>query len=365
MNATRHSQCITKFERSYVMENAKHHITDSPSLCREDIKDKRFVVQKQNDELSPDFLTKRRFLVDWFSSGLGSIIIHLVFLFLVLFFISTDKTGTLVGERRTDEVGIVLSNDQTSINSEILTDEQEEIKNVSNSNTIANKTEELNSVVTSLLPSNEIGVTNETGGASSLSDVESFSGQAHNSRVSGQTVGFGDIRGVGKSFVYILDRSDSMSWNGGAPMRRLINDSVNSVNCLNPQMGAKKFQIVAYNHDVIVFEEASGLINITDSSKIRAIRFLRSLVATGGTNPEKALEVGIKMRPDVIFFLTDADEELSNHSLMTIKQLREQYKVKQICVVEFGKASTPKKRSFRQLAGENNGTYTFKNIESL
>ena len=307
---------------------------------------------------------------EWFSSSLGSIVLHAIVLLLLVWAISSDRDGTFRGERRTDEVGIVLSDSKAPAEANDSSDPSgesdlytEETVPTSPDSDASNKTNDLKSVVDQLLPSNEIGTSNASADFSSSLGSE-LQGGGSGEGV-GQTVGFGDVRGSGRKFVYVLDRSDSMSWNSGEPMRRAVADAVASVNSLDPQRGANKFQIVVYNHDVEVFDRGTSLIDVNASSKARAVRYLRSLVATGGTSPEKALETGIKLRPDVVFFLTDADEELTSHTLATIRSLRTQYKVRQICVVEFGKASEPRKQTFRQLAGENNGTYVFKNIESF
>jgi len=95
------------------------------------------------------------------------------------------------------------------------------------------------------------------------------------------------------------------------------------------------------------------------------VRFLQSVVPTGGTSPEQALAVGIKMRPDVVFFLTDADEELTEQTIERIKTLRRQCKVAQICVIEFRKSTDPPKKSYRRLAGENGGAYIFKDVDQF
>lgn len=300
---------------------------------------------------------------DWFRSSVGSIVLHVLVLLLLAWVFGVKNVGTLVGERKTDEVGIVLSDSREVSGDEVA--EAESYDPVEQSSIEQTTSQELKNVTEQLLPSNEIGLSSEPTDYSSVVGNVASGSSNNGTGMEGQGVAFGDVRGNGKNFVYILDRSDSMGWKGGIPMRRSIADAIASVKSLDPKLGSKKFQLLVYNHDVEVFEQGNGLIDITEPNKTRMIRFLNSLVATGGTNPEIALEKGIKMRPDVVFFLTDADEELSSQALQSIKALRIQYKVKQICVVEFGKASAPKKRSYRQLAGENNGTYIFKNIEAF
>ena len=272
------------------------------------------------------------------------------------------------GTRETDEIGIVLS-DKQSQNTEIPTNTNNDEENRTESEKQREPITDVarqsaKSEIESFLPSNEIGLTNNAADYSDILNISSQSeqGNVKGSGANGQQVTFGGTRGSGRKFLYILDRSDSMSWRGGALMRNAVNDAVNSVRSLDPKKGANRFQIIVYNHNVEIFEQNQKLIEVTEANKTRAIRFLQSLVPAGGTNPEKALEAGVKMSPDVIFFLTDANEELTAQTLARIKSLRQQYKVKQICVVEFGNPSDPKKKTFRQLAGENGGSYVFRNV---
>lgn len=323
-----------------------------------------------NDSVSGNKELKRRQrrILDWFGSGFGSILLHLIVILILFWVISSGKDGLPVGERRTDEVGIVLSSTKNPVDPEISDVDIEQTDNSVEHGAEKDPvtdSEALKDLSERLLPSNEIGLSADSDYTSVLSDVALSNLNGNNGDAIGQSVGFCGVKGSGKKFVYVLDRSDSMSWKGGAPMRRCVNDAVASIGSLDPKQGATKFQLVVYNHDVEVFEGGSELIDVNEANKVRMKRYLQSIVATGGTNPEKALELGMRMRPDVVFFLTDADEELSVQVMESVKSLRKKYKVKQICVVEFGKASMPKKRTFRQLAGENNGTYVFKNIEAF
>ena len=278
---------------------------------------------------------RRSSWASWLGSSVGSLVLHALALFLLVFASASQRVGTVGATRRTGEVGIVLSQSNLSTRNEKTrsSDDKIETSQVEESvSELTNEQSSLQSVSEALLPNAEIGVSNDSRGYADA--LSSFSHNGNDgSGSSGQSVGFSDVRGKGKKFVYVLDRSDSMGWQGGAPMRRAIADAISSVDSLDPKLGATRFQIVAYNHDAEIFDNGTSLISTTRPNKARAIRYLKSLVAAGSTNPERALELGIKMRPDVVFFLTDADEELTSGTLARIKSLREQYKVSQICVV--------------------------------
>ncbi len=312
---------------------------------------------------------RRRFrLVEWCSSSVGSVLIHLVILFLLFLAVRGGSKSGILGTRQTDEVGIVFTESTLaeSSNSEAAKESTTDAETSASEETSSETTDEdWRQAAESLLPSNEIGVTDTVGGVSSHEALNAATSAASGDSGNGQTVGFSGSRGSGKTFVYVIDRSDSMGWKGGAPMRRAIADAVASVRSLDPKLGATKFQVVVFNHDVEVFNSGNSLIDVNPANKTKCIRFLDSLAATGGTSPEQALSVGLRMRPDVVFFLTDADEELSEQTLERIQSLRRQCKVKQICVIEFRRSTDPVKKTFKRLAGENGGTYAFKDVDLL
>ena len=318
------------------------------------------------------FLFKRHsYIYKWFGSGFGSIFIHIIALFLLFLFIRGGTRGFGTGERQTDDIGIVFSDSSDSFRQEnsssvvSVTDENSPSAELNASSTTSN---ELHEALESYLPSNEIGLTESSADSGARETINAATTSEANNRTvdgGGQSVGFSGARGVGRKFVYVVDRSDSMGWNGGTPMRRAISDAIASVQSLESKKGASKFQVLVFNHEVEVFNGGTGLIDVNLPNKTRCARFLNSLVPSGGTSPEQALAVGLKMRPDVVFFLTDADEELSDQTLERIQTLRRQCKVQQICVVEFRKSTDPVKKTYRRLAGENGGSYVVRNIDAF
>ncbi len=331
----------------------------------------RSCARKQNTIDKGEFLSKGRSrLFEWFGSGFGSVFIHFVLLlFLVL--IVRGGTGGVGTGRQTDEIGVVFSDSidlnshNSSVSNETTSDTEAQL-----SESIASDlpTNNLHEILESYLPTNEIGLAESSGGASSqvmISEATSRAGNGSSEEQLGQAVGFSGARGAGRKFTYVIDRSDSMGWNGGAPMRRAVSDAIASVQSLDSKRGAAKFQVLVFNHEVNVFDSGVGLIDVTPANKARCVRFLKSLVPTGGTSSEAALMAGIRMRPDVVFFLTDADEELTEQTLERVQTLRRQCKVRQICVIEFRKSTDPVKKTYKRLAAENGGTYVVRNIDAL
>jgi hypothetical protein len=78
----------------------------------------------------------------------------------------------------------------------------------------------------------------------------------------------------------------------------------------------------------------------------------------------EALLMALQMRPDVIFFLTDADEpKLTSADL---RRIRERNRGVSINAIEFGSGPSQGRYTFlRQLADENHGKHAYVDVTSL
>lgn len=116
------------------------------------------------------------------------------------------------------------------------------------------------------------------------------------------------IEGEGTRFLYVFDRSDSMNGFGGLPLQFAKTQLLESLQSLGP---VHQFQIIFYNDSPLPYGSASArgpqMLKGDEISKGSAQRFVKDIVAVGGTQHIDALRMGISMGPDVIFFLTDAD----------------------------------------------------------
>lgn len=117
------------------------------------------------------------------------------------------------------------------------------------------------------------------------------------------------VEGEGYKFVYVFDRSDSMSEPRGRPMTAAKAELVASLRNLDR---THQFQIIFFNHaDPVVFNptgQRGRLVFGDEANRRLAERFVASVSPSGGTNPEDALVMAVNMRPDVIFFLTDGQD---------------------------------------------------------
>ena len=107
----------------------------------------------------------------------------------------------------------------------------------------------------------------------------------------------------GTRFVYVIDRSASMRFALDLAKRELLR----SLDRLPP---TAKFQIVCYDLEPHSFslEGNRRLVQATRENKRRAAAFVQQFRSEGGTDHVRALKHALVFAPDVIYFLTDADE---------------------------------------------------------
>ncbi len=117
------------------------------------------------------------------------------------------------------------------------------------------------------------------------------------------------IEGEGTRFLYVFDRSDSMNGYGGLPLRTAKAELLKSLESLGPSY---QFQIIFYNDTPLPYggmnRGGPQLLRGDDRSKRDAQRFVNSVSAIGGTRHVEAIRMALAMGPDVVFFLTDADQ---------------------------------------------------------
>ncbi len=172
------------------------------------------------------------------------------------------------------------------------------------------------------------------------------------------------VKGTGSRFVYVFDRSASMSGYNNKPLRAAKKQLLASLNSLGKN---HQFQIIFYNDTTRVFKPDPGaaeMMPADDRTRRRAARFVESIQADRGTDHLNALHLALSLAPDVIFLLTDAEGGFTRSELLKVSQWNRSAAV--INAIEFGVGSGPgSDRSLQQLARDHGGTYVYKNILTL
>jgi hypothetical protein len=164
------------------------------------------------------------------------------------------------------------------------------------------------------------------------------------------------IEAEGATFVYVFDRSASMSEPKNRPINAAKEELLKS---LEPMERVHQFYIVFYNEAPRMFQpggEKGKLVFANDDNKEAAKKFVNAIAPEGGTNHRAALDVALKIRPDVIFLLTDGDAEddLTAHDLERIDKVNNG--ISQIHVIQF-KGDFPTGPNLQKLAKENRGEF--------
>ncbi len=172
------------------------------------------------------------------------------------------------------------------------------------------------------------------------------------------------VEGEGHKFVYVFDRSGSMDGHGGAPLIAAKSQLIASLGDLGQ---THQFQIIFYNERPRIFNPAGRegrLVFGNDQNKNLARRFVGSITASGATRHLEALKLALRMGPDVIFFLTDADEpRMTSEELAGIARMN---RGTSINAIEFGYGPRHNPDNFLvKLARQNGGKHVYIDVSRL
>jgi hypothetical protein len=170
------------------------------------------------------------------------------------------------------------------------------------------------------------------------------------------------VQGKGSKFIYVFDRSASMEGRPLAAAKKQLLDSLQSLESVH------QFHIMFFNTKIQSFDITSGGHRIafaSDRNKKLAGNFVGGVTADGGTDRMYALREALNFAPDVIFFLTDADDAMSASEMAEIARANRRVQAA-ICVIEFGKRPAPIPNNFlSRLAHESGGQYGYVDTTKL
>jgi hypothetical protein len=170
------------------------------------------------------------------------------------------------------------------------------------------------------------------------------------------------VKGKGSRFVYVFDRSSSME---GGPLSAAKRELIASLQSLQ---SVHQFQIIFYNQDPQLMPEFRGgparMVFADEPGKRLAASFVGSISAFGATDHVKALHQALQLRPDVVFFLTDADEP--QLTIEDFRRIRQWNQGTLINAIEFGVGPPKTRFNFLvKLADDNGGQHTYVDVTRL
>jgi len=165
----------------------------------------------------------------------------------------------------------------------------------------------------------------------------------------------------GRTFVMCIDRSASMGAQGLGAISAAADELARQLDSLDEK---QRVQIVAY-HAAPSLLDAHWL-PATPQNKERLLKYLRGLPAFGSTNHTAALTTALKLKPEVIFLLTDGDDPgMDPGQLRIVRELARGRT--SIHTIHFGRGSEPAANDhfMRKLAADNGGGYVYVNADKL
>ncbi|MGL6193444.1 MAG: vWA domain-containing protein [Thermoguttaceae bacterium] len=309
---------------------------------------------------------------------LGSFVFHAALLALLVLCIRfTPEIKGAPGEM-TNNVGLILkseSNNQTVFQSETEAFQADSTNSslhqiTSDLSDLLNENNVASTASAFLPPKTDIVLGPTSKSAASESAVRAAIG---NEKLAGGTVSsesqttveFWGTQGTGTRFAFVLDRSGSMNENNGWLIQTA---KAKLINALDGLKDVHQLLIVFYNEEPTVYlssgQTSASLIYATETNREAAAGFIRSIIPTGGTNHEQALIVAAKLKPDVIFLLTDGEkkDDLTPRQLQQIQNIAAGV---QINVIQLGYGAEPPGNNYlKNLSTRFNGQYQYVNIRN-
>lgn len=156
-----------------------------------------------------------------------------------------------------------------------------------------------------------------------------------------------DREGRGTKFVYVIDFSGSMN---GARLAAAKAELIDSIENLHRSM---EFYVIFFDEHYETMPEP-GMVKATQENLDRAIRWIESMSARGGTDPTGAMMKALDLNPHTIFLLSDGI--FSATICESIRKANADGQVS-ICTIAFHDRSG--EAVLRRIAEENHGDYRF------
>jgi von Willebrand factor type A domain len=326
---------------------------------------------------------------DWiphvlFLSSLLSLLAHLVLLLVFSVYLGIRYPGAVgFTTEPTREVGIVIKNQANNPNALVQGESQEGEMTESvadgattNGSTVPARATPDQPPVETMLPREEASTLIGPGvnlpiGATVMDPrqpVKSDGGQrkAATGTVGGPTgTAFMGTRDQGSKVVFVIDASGSMMSHNSMQVAK-----ASLVSSLQELDGNQQFLIIFYDDKPVVLHLRDAhqpqLYAATEIHKTLAKQKIAGIHPGTGTQHFPALEMALRLKPDVVFFLTDGQEPpISEGELKSLKKLNGQKT--RIHSIEFGvgpevsEGANP--RNFlRKLSYQNGGTYRYYDV---
>lgn len=193
-------------------------------------------------------------------------------------------------------------------------------------------------------------ISSSAGGAGSGRGAGGSGGGGGKGTGTGPAIRFLGTEAEGRSFVFIVDSSQSMR---GQRFERALAELRTTIWQLEVD---QEFFVVLFNDEPIPMlspRSTPKMVTATRSMRTRAWKWIKAQKARGHTHPIEAFNLAMSLEPDVIFFLTDG--EIPPETQDVVKQLNSGSTV--IHTIAFENEAGGE--LLRAIAAENRGRYRF------
>ena len=165
----------------------------------------------------------------------------------------------------------------------------------------------------------------------------------------GTATQFYGVPAIGKSVVFVIDRSASMGLDG-----RLDRARRELAASLHRLPATARFQVIAYHRmaETLVLDGQRHLVAATPTAIDAAIAFVERLSPEGATDHAAALRNALALEPDVIYFLTDDDDLTASQVHDITRRNRRRACIHTLCFVRPYDSA-----ALAELARQNGGTF--------
>jgi hypothetical protein len=323
------------------------------------------LTKRDMPELPPAEIPVRRQMM----AGALSFFLHLTILFTTAMFWISAPTGT--GGAPDRPVGIAVVYDASGTEAfELMDANSESPQGESGAESVLDRLpsseaagSESASLLDGLMPKAEGAGSDVSAAAGDLGLGSGGGGSSGSGTAKKTKTSVFGVEGEGARFVYVFDISDSMNGYYGRPLFAAKRELVGSLSTLGKD---HEFQVIFYNDEPRPFTGAYKLFRADDNLKKSAISFVKGKIAIGGTRHLPALKKALLLRPDVVFFLTDADDPPLKPSEIEELQYMASGNATTINAIQFGEGERSGSSNWIQtLARSTRGQYRYVDVSKF
>ncbi|MEX2171734.1 MAG: VWA domain-containing protein [Pirellulales bacterium] len=159
----------------------------------------------------------------------------------------------------------------------------------------------------------------------------------------GKKVEFFGIAAEGRRFVYVVDKSSSMS---GEPFEKARDELLRSIKQLNAN---QSFFIIFYDTDPYP-QPTKTLQRARRPSIVRINKWIAEITPNGGTDPMPAIQIALSLKPDAVYVLSDGEFDTSAVTATVLLNAQERIVIHTVAIQNDAV-------TLRQIAKQNGGVY--------